>query len=68
MMLLLCEASLCLPSLAWGLTLLLTFSDVIATRPQVLLLHTSKALGALASRMTTAAAASSQSDPGQVLG
>ena len=63
MMLLLCEASLCLPSLAWGLTLLLTFcngkytwpgsnwrppaceADVIAARPQVLLLHTSKAHG-----------------------
>ena len=74
-MLLLCEASLCLPSLAWP-HLASRFlhcngkytwpgsnwrpsaceADVIATRPQVLLLHTSKAHRPLASRMTTAAA------------
>ena len=34
MMLLLCEASLCLPSLAWGLTLLLTFSAMESTPGQ----------------------------------
>ena len=34
MMLLLCEASLCLPSLAaWGLTLLLTFCTAMESTP-----------------------------------